>query len=124
MIAETRSSFSDDVFASVDVVFVLNDDDVAIKISFDWITYQPMKSLKENFKMEEVFVSIQPSERPYLIFLQSYSVTYTPLSLKKVTIDVLIDIIFFMMLWGQGGEIDANKPRTFLHVSSEPVLCR
>ena len=54
-----------------------------------------MKSLKENFKMEEVLVYIRPSERPYLIFLQLYSVSYSPLSLKKVTIDVLIDINFF-----------------------------
>ena len=54
-----------------------------------------MKSLKENFKMEEVLVSIRPSERPYLIFFQLYSVSYSPLSLKKVTIDVLIDIVFF-----------------------------
>ena len=83
-----------------------------------------MKSLKENFKMEEVLVSIRPSERPYLIFLQLYSVSYSPLSLKKVTIDVLIDIIFLVMLWGQGGEIDANNPRTYLHVSSDPALCR
>ena len=28
------------------------------------------------------------------------------------------------MLWEQGGEIDVNDPRTYLHVSSDPALCR
>ncbi|KAK2559500.1 hypothetical protein P5673_018146 [Acropora cervicornis] len=60
-----------------------------------------MKSLKENFKMEEVLVSIRPSERPYLTFLQLYSVSYSPLSLKKLASDNYVKSLDFNILIGE-----------------------